>query len=122
MLQAFIGRLAACILAKVSVHVENLWTPAHQAIENGDPDGLARLLDSGVDPNEICCGMTLLSHAVDYEADTATQVGTEMGVTLVAILLAYGASPNMEGSQGSALSVARGYRHEMAVRLLSRFS
>ncbi|UUU30802.1 ankyrin repeat domain-containing protein [Streptomyces sp. CA-210063] len=102
--------------------VENLWTPAHQAVENGESDELARLLDSGVDPDEICCGMTLLAHAVDYEADTAIQAGREMGVTLVAILLAYGADPQIEGSQGkSPLELADDYQHVMAERLLLRF-
>lgn len=105
------------------MNVENLWTPAHQAIENGDSDELARLLDSGVDPNEESGGMTLLVHAVDYEADTATQMGVEMGVTSIAVLLAYGASPGIEsGGRGSALHMAHSYRHEMAVRLLERFA
>ncbi len=104
------------------MRMENVWTPAHQAVENGEPDELARLLDSGVDPDEVCCGMTLLAHAVDYEADTAIQAGHEMGVTLVAVLLAYGATPEAEGSPGkSPLVWADEYRHAMAKRLLVRF-
>lgn len=103
--------------------VENLWTPAHQAVEDGDADELARLLDLGIEPDEICCGMTLLAHAVDYEADVAIQAGTEMGVGLIAVLLAYGASPQMSGSSGKApLELADEYRHGMARRLLLRFA
>lgn len=104
------------------IEIENLWTPAHQAVEDGEPGELARLLDSGADPNEVCCGMTLLAHAVDYEADTAIQSDREMGVTLVAILLAYGADPRIEGSKGkSPLEFADDYQHVMAKRLLLRF-
>lgn len=102
--------------------IENVWTPAHQAVEDGDGESLARLLDSGVDPDEICCGMTLLGHAVDYEADVAIQAGEEMGVTLIAVLLAYGASPRLQGGQGKGpMELAEEYRHLMAKRLLSRF-
>ncbi|WP_406358627.1 ankyrin repeat domain-containing protein [Streptomyces sp. NBC_00658] len=104
------------------MEIENLWTPAHQAVEDGDADELARLLDSGVDPNEECCGMTLLAHAVDYEADTAIQAGEEMGVTLIAVTLAYGASPQLEGRPGkSPMELASEYHHVMAKRLLMRF-
>ncbi|MEU9413500.1 ankyrin repeat domain-containing protein [Streptomyces sp. NPDC048281] len=102
--------------------VENLWTPAHQAIEDGDVDALARLLDSGVGPDEECCGMTLLAHAVDYEADVAIQGNTEMGVSSIAVLLAYGASPQSRGDQGqSPLDLANEYGHGLATRLLTRF-
>ncbi|MDG5808993.1 ankyrin repeat domain-containing protein [Streptomyces ossamyceticus] len=106
--------------------LRNLWTPAHQAVGNGDADELARPLDSGADPNEVCCGVTLLAHAVDheadYEADTAIQAGHETGVTLVAVPLAYGAAPRAEGSEGKAPpTLADEYRHERATRLLLRF-
>ncbi|MFJ3720814.1 ankyrin repeat domain-containing protein [Streptomyces sp. NPDC090057] len=102
--------------------IENLWTPSHQAVEDGDVERLARLLDSGVDPNEECCGMTLLAHAVDYEADVAIQGGTEMGIGSIAVLLAYGASPQHVGSQGvSPIELAEEYSHVLAERLLRRF-
>jgi ankyrin repeat protein len=102
--------------------VKNLWSPAHQAVENGDAGELARLLDSGTDPNEVCCGMTLLAHAVDYEADVAIQAGQEMEVTLIAVLLAYGASPRIVGDVGKGpLDLANEYRHATAQRLLQRF-
>jgi ankyrin repeat protein len=104
------------------VNVRNLWSPAHQAVEDGDVVELARLLDSGADPNEVCSGMTLLTHAVDYEADTAIQTDREMEVTLIAVLLAYGASPQIVDSSGkSPLEVAHEYQHVAAERLLQRF-
>jgi hypothetical protein len=106
----------------MAAEIRNVWSPAHQAVEDGDADGLARILDSGVDPNEVCCGMTLLAHAVDYEADAAIQSGSDMGVTLTAVLLAYGASPHIGSTQGKApLELADEYQHLMAKRLLLRF-
>ncbi|MEU6497425.1 ankyrin repeat domain-containing protein [Streptomyces sp. NPDC046984] len=103
--------------------IENLWSPAHQAIENDDLVELARLLDAGVDPNEACCGMTLLYHAVDYEADAAIQGEREMGVSFIAMLLAYGASPGAVSSRGrTPLALADEYGHQMAKRLLLRFT
>jgi hypothetical protein len=106
----------------VIADVRNLWSPAHQAVEDGDAVELARLLDSGADPNDVCCGMTLLAHAVDYEADTAIQTGQGMGVTLIAVLLAYGASPRAAGDAGKTpLDLANEYQHAAAKRLLQRF-
>jgi hypothetical protein len=102
--------------------IENLWTPAHQAIEDGDLEALAWHLDSGANPNEECCGLTLLEHAVDYEADVAAQGGGRMGIGLLAVLLAYGASPKIHGRNvGGPLQIAIDYRHEMARRLIQRF-
>ncbi|MER7182681.1 ankyrin repeat domain-containing protein [Streptomyces hyaluromycini] len=103
--------------------IKNIWTPAHQAVEDGEISTLARLLDSGVDPNEECCGMTLLAHAVDYEADVAVQGGAEMGVASIAVLLAYGASPLVRSHDGkSPLEWAQEYGHAQAERLLQRFT
>ncbi|MHB9856592.1 ankyrin repeat domain-containing protein [Streptomyces krungchingensis] len=107
----------------MAIEVSNVWTPAHQAIEDDDVDELARLLDAGGDPDEECCGLTLLAHAVDYEADSAIQSGGEMGVKLIATLLAYGALPQVAAAGGKGpLEIARDYRHEMAERLLLRFA
>ncbi|WP_234329603.1 ankyrin repeat domain-containing protein [Streptomyces viridochromogenes] len=106
----------------MTTDIKNLWSPAHQAVEDGDAVELARLLDSGVNPDEVCCGMTLLAHAVDYEADTAIQSGQEMEVTLIAILLAYGASPRISIDAGKTpLELANEYQHAAARRLLQRF-
>ncbi|WP_393072327.1 ankyrin repeat domain-containing protein [Streptomyces sp. LN704] len=104
------------------IEIGSLWTPAHVAIEENSADELARLLDSGVDPNEERYEMTLLAHAVDFEADTAIQADREMGVTLIAILLAYGASPQLPGSGGvTPMDIAANYQHVLAERLMSRF-
>ncbi|MFJ3235869.1 ankyrin repeat domain-containing protein [Streptomyces sp. NPDC086787] len=102
--------------------VENVWSPAHQAIEDGNLDALACLLDAGVDPNEVCSGLTLLAHAVDYEADTAIQAGDEMRVTFTAVLFAYGASPQSINGSVDPLGLADSYGHAMAKRLIERFS
>ncbi|MDT0380628.1 ankyrin repeat domain-containing protein [Streptomyces sp. DSM 42041] len=103
--------------------LDNPWTEAHQAVEDGDVQELARLLDGGADPDEVCSTMTLLAHAVDHEADTAIQGDREMGVVLIAVLLAYGASPTLRGPEGhSALDTAAEYGHGMAKRLLLRFT
>lgn len=48
-------------------------TPAHQAVENEDAETLAQLLAQGVDPDEVCHDMTLLTHAIDAEGDGALQ-------------------------------------------------
>ncbi|WP_198533507.1 ankyrin repeat domain-containing protein, partial [Streptomyces sp. AcH 505] len=66
----------------VEVEVENTRSAAHQAIEDGDLEELSHLLDSGVDPNEVSNGMTLLVHAIDYEADTAIQSNGDTTVTM----------------------------------------
>lgn len=105
----------------VEVEIENTRSAAHQAIEDGDVEELSRLLDSGVGPNEVSNEMTLLVHAIDYEADAAIQSNGDMSVTMTAVLLAYGASPKLRAPSGeSPLEVALEYGHEMAVRLLNR--
>ncbi|OIJ62564.1 hypothetical protein [Streptomyces mangrovisoli] len=101
---------------------QSIWTPAHQAIENDEVRELARLLDSGADPNEICGNMTLLAHAVDYEADTAIQGDCEMEVTFTAVLLAFGADPALAAEGGkSAIKMAEMYPHPSAIKLIQRF-
>ncbi|MEU0272254.1 ankyrin repeat domain-containing protein [Streptomyces sp. NPDC006307] len=101
---------------------ENAWTPAHQAVEMGDHALLTRLLDEGADVNEVCCGMTLLMHAIDVEADSATQSGQPIDSALTAIVLAYGADPTLTLDGKTAKDTARFYNHGMAIRLLERFS
>ncbi|NEB95321.1 ankyrin repeat domain-containing protein [Streptomyces bauhiniae] len=102
---------------------ESPWTPAHQAIEDGDIDTFARLLDSGADPNEKCCGVTLLIHAIDYEADTAIQSSSDMSVAFTAVVLAYGASPHIPNEMGVPPGeFAQDYGHMLAKRLIERFS
>ncbi|MFF0423382.1 ankyrin repeat domain-containing protein [Streptomyces sp. NPDC004520] len=102
-----------------ALDVENPWTPAHQAVESSDCEGLTRLLHSGVDPNEVCSGMTLLVHAIEVEGDVALQSGKPIHSALTAILLAYGADPSMELPNGfSPIKMAETYSHDMAIALL----
>ena len=75
-------------------------TPAHQAVENGDLEELSRLLDAGSDPNEVWSTMTLLLHAIDVEADGAAQGGQPLAAACTAVLLAYGADPELPGPHG----------------------
>ncbi|MFE4265425.1 ankyrin repeat domain-containing protein [Streptomyces sp. NPDC056883] len=99
---------------------ENPWTPAHQAVESGDHAELTRLLDAGADPEEVCCGMTLLLHAIDVEGDGALQSGSLLDSALTAILLAYGADPTATPDGETPRGLAISYNHDMAVRLLDR--
>ncbi len=46
------------------------WTPAHQAVEINEYETLSILLDSGADPDEVCFGHTLLTHAIGLEGAT----------------------------------------------------
>ncbi|MEU8622011.1 ankyrin repeat domain-containing protein [Streptomyces sp. NPDC048623] len=105
------------------VEIESPWTPAHQAVESSDHATLTRLLDEGADVNEVCCGMTLLTHAIELEGDSALQSGQPIDSALTAIVLAYGADPAvaLDGS-GSAYEMAQFYGHDMAIRLLDRFT
>ncbi|MFF3352999.1 ankyrin repeat domain-containing protein [Streptomyces sp. NPDC002917] len=100
---------------------ESSWTPAHHAVEMEDVETLARLLDSGVDPNETDCGMTLLTHAIDIEGDGAMQSGEPLTVHTTAVVLAFGADPELSGPDGrTPASVAERYGHDLAARLLRR--
>ncbi|ALO05872.1 Ankyrin repeat protein [Streptomyces venezuelae] len=106
----------------ISFEIENPWTPAHQAVESSEHATLTRLLDEGADVNEVCCGMTLLMHAIEWEGDSALQSGNPIDSALTAIVLAYGADPAAEVNGSTAHELARLYDHAMAIRLLERFS
>ncbi|MFG2896571.1 ankyrin repeat domain-containing protein [Streptomyces zaomyceticus] len=99
------------------------WTPAHQAVESSDHATLTRLLDEGADVNEVCGGMTLLMHSIELEGDSALQSGRPIDSALTAIVLAYGADPaaTLEG-RPDAYDLAEKYDHDMAIRLLDRFT
>lgn len=101
--------------------VESPWTPAHQAVESSEHAELTRLLDEGADVNEVCCGMTLLEHAIDLEGDSALQSGIPIDSRLTVILLAYGADPRPQppGTM-SALDLADYYGHDIVHRLINR--
>ncbi|MFD8990338.1 ankyrin repeat domain-containing protein [Streptomyces goshikiensis] len=103
--------------------IENSWTPTHQAVESSDHAELTRLLDGGADVNEVCCGMTLLEHAIDVEGDSALQSGTPIDSRLTVILLAYGADPRPQPpGRMSAADLADHYGHDIAYRLLDRMA
>lgn len=103
--------------------VENPWTPAHQAVESSEHAELIRLLDEGADVNEVCCGMTLLEHAIDLEGDSALQSGTPIDSRLTVILLAYGADPRPQPPGAlCAVDLADHYGHDIAYRLISRLT
>ncbi|MFJ3718058.1 ankyrin repeat domain-containing protein [Streptomyces sp. NPDC090057] len=101
--------------------MESIWTPAHLAVENEDAQILARLLAEGVDPDEACGDMTLLTHAVDAEGDGGLQGGSPPTVHTTAVLLAFGADPRLPDPGGrTPLDMAVHYGHDSAVRLLRR--
>lgn len=103
-------------------HLPRLDAPesaAHHAVEHGDLAELTRLLDTGTDPNEVCGNMTLLLHAIDMEADGAAQTGKPLDAACTAVLLAYGADPELAGPEGEVPRLfAFHYGHGLAVRLL----
>ncbi|MFK0025697.1 ankyrin repeat domain-containing protein [Streptomyces sp. NPDC090798] len=101
--------------------MEDTCTPAHQAVENEDAETLAQLLAQGVDPDEVCHDMTLLTHAIDAEGDGALQSGRPLTVHTTAVLLAFGADPQLPGPDGlTPMSQAAYYGHDLAVELLQR--
>ncbi|MFC8510988.1 ankyrin repeat domain-containing protein [Streptomyces sp. NPDC057411] len=104
------------------IEIKSPWTPAHQAVESSDHATLTRLLDEGADVNEVCCGITLLMHAIDLEADAAVQSGQPVDSALTAIVLAYGADPTTTINGTTAHDLAHSYNHNMAIRLLNRFT
>ncbi|MEU1617546.1 ankyrin repeat domain-containing protein [Streptomyces sp. NPDC005722] len=84
-----------------------------------DAETLARLLGAGVDPNEVVGNSTLLTHAIDVEGDSALQSGQPPRVHTTAILLAFGADPELEDPGGATpLALAEHYGHDVAIRLL----
>lgn len=99
----------------------NIWTPAHQAVEDEDAEALAQLLARGIDPDEVCGNMTLLTHAIDAEGDGALQSGCPLTAHTSAVLLAFGADPQLPGSDGrTPMELAVHYSHDLAVKLLER--
>ncbi|WP_189265428.1 ankyrin repeat domain-containing protein [Streptomyces fuscichromogenes] len=99
--------------------MENTWTPAHQAVEDEDAETLAQLLARGVDPDEVCDNMTLLTHAIDMEGDGALQSGNPLTVRTAAVLLAFGADPKLPDPDGKTpMDLALDYGHDLAAKLL----
>ncbi|MGW0771952.1 hypothetical protein [Streptomyces sp. NPDC002676] len=96
------------------------WPPTLFAVEHQDVELLARLLDAGADPDEGN-GVTPLTHAIGTEGDVALQSGDPLTVATTAVLLAYGADPELPDATGETpLQVAHSYDHAPAIRLLRR--
>jgi len=99
--------------------VSEYWTPTRHAVEHEDAETLARLLADGSDPNEVCGDMTLLTHAIDAEGDGSLQSGRPLTVHTTAVLLAFGAGPELLDPGGhSPMDMAKHYGHDLAVKLL----
>ncbi|MCO6010545.1 ankyrin repeat domain-containing protein [Actinoallomurus purpureus] len=98
------------------------WTPVHKSVEASDYEELTMFLDSGVDPNEMCFGHTLLTHAIDVEGDGHLQSNYPLNTAATAILLAYGADPELPAADGETpMQIAERYSHEPAKRLMQQF-
>jgi ankyrin repeat protein len=98
------------------------WTPVHKAVEMSDHETLSMLLASGADPDEVCFGHTLLTHAIDLDGDGHVQTNYPLSTASTAVLLAYGADPRRPAIDGETpLQIAEYYRHEPVKRLLQRF-
>lgn len=76
------------------------WTPVHRAVAMPDYETLTGLLDSGADPDEVCFGLTLLTHAIGLEGDGHVQTNYALNTASTAILLAYGADPRLPAIDG----------------------
>ncbi|MFJ6563161.1 ankyrin repeat domain-containing protein [Streptomyces sp. NPDC091412] len=99
--------------------MSNYWTPAHHAVEHEDAETLARLLAGGSDPDEVFSNMTLLTHAIDVEGDGSLQSGEPLTMHTTAVLLAFGADPELADPDGrTPIEMANHYGHDLAVRLL----
>ncbi|MEV5106471.1 ankyrin repeat domain-containing protein [Streptomyces massasporeus] len=99
--------------------MSDYWTPAHQAVEQEDAEILARLLAAGSDPDEVFSSMTLLTHAIDAEGDGALQSGQPLSVHTTAVLLAFGADPELADPGGrTPTDIANDYGHDLAMKLL----
>ncbi|XIG80364.1 hypothetical protein C1N81_42705 [Streptomyces sp. SGAir0957] len=96
------------------------WPPTLFAAEHLDADLMAHLLDAGADPDEGTTA-TPLTHTIDSEGDATLQSGAPLSVTTTAVLLAYGADPELPDGNGTTpLMVAERYDHTLAINLLRR--
>ena len=103
----------------MNASVSDYWTPAHHAVEHEDAETLARLLADGSDPDEVFSNMTLLTHAIDVEGDSSLQSGRPLTVHTTAVLLAFGADPELADPDGDTpMDMAIRYGHGLAASLL----
>ncbi|MFI6339929.1 ankyrin repeat domain-containing protein [Streptomyces sp. NPDC050535] len=99
--------------------MSDYWTQAHFAVEHEDAETLARLMAAGTDPNEVQGNSTLLTHAIDVEGDSTLQSGHPLTVHTTAIMLAFGADPQLADPAGhTPLHIAEHYDHTLATELL----
>jgi len=113
--------VAEAVPWRLNAAVANTWTPAHQAVEDEDSEAPAHLLAEGVDPDEVCDSLTLLTRAIDSEGDGALQSGSPLTVRTTAVLLAFGADPQLPGPDGETpMDLAVHYGHDLAVKLLQK--
>ena len=104
---------------RLNARVSDYWTLAHHAVEHEDAETLARLLADGADPDEVFSNMTLLTHAIDAEGDGCLQSGKPLTVHTTAVLLAFGADPELAGPGGrTPIYMVEHYGHDLAVKLL----
>lgn len=104
---------------RLNGQVSEYWTPAHHAVEHEDAETLTRLPADGSDPDEVFSNMTLLTHAIDVEGDSSLQSGRPLTVHTTAVLLAFGADPELADPDGhTPMDLADHYGHGLAVELL----
>jgi uncharacterized protein len=96
------------------------WNPLHAAIENMNVEIVRYLLGEGADPNFMYGGMRPLHHAIDVEADSASQANALPPKPMItAALLDGGADPDALDERGrSPLKMAIDRGHDSAARLL----
>jgi len=95
------------------------WSDAHDAIEQMDADAITALLDSGSDVEDSTSdGMTLLHHAIDVEADAATQSLARLDGELTRVLVKKGADLQARWRDRTPLAAAEYRGHDVAAEIL----
>lgn len=106
-------------------------SPLHSAIEHDEIDLLRRLLQEGADPNEPDpdFGTRPLQLSVDIECENAIrredrgEEDCEPHATLTAVLLLYGASPDLPDAKGQTARIwAQRRPHREALKLFDAHS
>lgn len=101
-------------------------SPLHSAVEHDEIDSLRRLLEEGADPNEPDSygGIRPLQRSVDIECEDACRredSGDEDWMphaTLTAVLLSFGASPDLPDEKGETARMwAQQRKHREALKL-----